>query len=275
MAVKKFKGPIAGFDNPKTKGTVFHPSQPSSGQANAPQNTTALGTVFIRTVLPYGKDKQILTFVSLLGDTAPRITDGYGGWSVVARPRDVGLLEWTGVNPLLVEIPFIIDAFEWGEMPGVGQDTESLIRTLERMAGIDEDVLEPPLLWWYANAPHDGDEAGHLQWVIESLEWGDTARNSAGNRIRQAGTVSLRQWTGDEFLTRSPGTKGTKPKSAKSNKGGHPGTYKVKEGDTLRKIAKKTLHNGNRWPEILRLNKDKKLRGGSDHLKKGMVLRIP
>ena len=207
-----------------------------------------------------------------LGRSEPRVVDGYAGWSLVTRYRRRALVEWAGSNPLLIQVTFMID--RWDDVgdgePGEGNDVENRVRQLERMAGLDEHQPEPPQVKWVANAPHDNDEAAHLTWVIESLEWeeGSALYNHAGNRVRQAGTLLLRQFESDEFLTTGAAlvTGENKGKGSKS-------TYRVREGDTLSKIAKNRLGNARRWPEILRLNKGK-IRD-PDKLKVDMVITLP
>lgn len=52
-----------------------------------------------------------------------------------------------------------------------------------------------------------------------------------------------------------------------------PNTYKVVKGDSLYKIAKAKLSNGNRWKEIYELNKDKIKNPNA--IQVGMVLKLP
>ncbi len=52
-----------------------------------------------------------------------------------------------------------------------------------------------------------------------------------------------------------------------------PNTYKVVKGDSLYKIAKAKLGNGNRWKEIYELNKDKIKNPNA--IQVGMVLKLP
>jgi nucleoid-associated protein YgaU len=51
------------------------------------------------------------------------------------------------------------------------------------------------------------------------------------------------------------------------------GTYVVEKGDTLYSIAAKVMGNGNRWRELLELNKDKLTK--PEELKIGMELKVP
>lgn len=205
------------------------------------------GRLWIRTV-GFKPQTEVRCY---LGETAPKVIDGYGGWTVIARNRNRGLTEWTGNNPLAVEITFLMD--DWSGQKSVEQD----MRDLERMAGLDEGMREPPRVHWDANAMHDNREAGQLLWIVEGLEW-DTnmSRNSDGETVRASGTLTVRQYVGDVFII------------AASQK-----TYKVVKGDTLMTIAKKKLGNASRWREIKNLNPGKVR--DPKHLKTGITLKLP
>lgn len=53
-----------------------------------------------------------------------------------------------------------------------------------------------------------------------------------------------------------------------------PATYRIGPGDTLSKIAAKTLGDGKQWEEIYRINRDK-IGANPEKLQMGMELRIP
>lgn len=53
-----------------------------------------------------------------------------------------------------------------------------------------------------------------------------------------------------------------------------PATYRIGPGDTLSKIAQKTMGDGKQWEEIYRINRDK-IGANPQKLQMGMELRIP
>lgn len=210
----------------------------------------------------------------LLGQGSPRVIDGYAKWVTVERKRKRAVTEWTGTNPLKIEIPLVIDyhtdPFELG-----GMRCEADIRTLERMAGLDyPGEVYPPEILWDANAPHDASEAGHLRWLVTDIQWGDAMWHPAGNRIRQSATIQLTQKVDDEFITVSGAQLQRKKKKKKS--AGKPAvkTYKVKAGDkSLRHIAARELGNANLWTIIADLQ-NPKIRD-PNNIKVGQILRMP
>lgn len=234
----------------------------------------ALGTLYIRTPELVPK----LSVTCLLGPTAPRVVGGYANWTLVSRRRRKALLEYEGKDPLLMEVPFLIDYLgdHNEDLPGTegpGERCERLCHELEFMAGIGLSLNEePPKLLWNANSPHDTEFNPYLLWVIEGgIEWDPMPiRNSIGKRIRQGGTFRLREWVGDEYISTAAELARAKA-TDKGLSGG--GTYTVRKGDTLQNIARQKLGDSSRWREIHKLNK-KKVRDPRK-LKVGTVLKIP
>lgn len=189
-----------------------------------------------------------LSLEVMMGDGTV-IATGYGGWEEVPRPRRVAMTVWNGIAPLRLAIPVLIDGLT------DGRSVEADVRLLERLAGLDEHVDEPPTLTVNANGaiPHDLKQEPHNRWVVELLEWGDALRQEDGQRIRQEGDLTLLQFIEDEHL-RDLKPPAHRRRKSKKGKHGH-GTYVVKRGDTLQSIAAKKLGSSKRWHDIAKLNK--------------------
>jgi hypothetical protein len=144
------------------------------------------------------------------GDGAPVVTGGYAKFMTVDRPQRTGLNVFSGYDPITITFPIVFEAF----LSGQGEQIEDDIATLERLAGrgvfkgagastppaVNVQVTDAggdtvPLL--PKNYQYDPDEnTNPPDWFIAGLDWDDhPIRNDAGNRIRQACTVTLTQRT--------------------------------------------------------------------------------
>lgn len=191
------------------------------------------------------------SFVCLLGDGAPEITAGYGGWEAIARARNVAFVQWNGRQPLTIKIPILFD--NWS----LGTSIEPDIRQLEKMAGAEINMKQPPLILIDSNGvvPHDAHDASQNDWVIAEIEWGDSDRNEHGNRVRQAATITLMEYNYDAVI----GGIGLRP-SAKSKRKAKAKTkrqpYVVRgSNETLVSIAHRVLGNSHLWRRIRDVNK--------------------
>src|SRR4051812_24965735 len=86
-----------------------------------------------RGVIPWGHVRlscgdPALRLVALLGPEAPTISAGLGGWTVIARPRDVGMTIWEGVEPYQLSLSLMLDG--WTRR----RSQEDGIRALTRVA---------------------------------------------------------------------------------------------------------------------------------------------
>jgi hypothetical protein len=204
-------------------------------------------------------------FRASFGDGAPLVTDGYGGWQVVNRPKAVGIVEWQGRNPLAIEIPFMIDYWLSGiENPGI--HCEGQVKSLERLCGVGMGH-QPPICRVDSQGviPYDYTLDKIKTWVVESVSWDrelELRRSDTGRRVRCGGTMTIRQFLTPQDILRQ--IKGT-------DKARVPKTYTVKHGDTLSKIANKFYSNPHKWKIIADANRIRDRR----HLKVGQVLKIP
>lgn len=205
----------------------------------------------------------VLTLISLYGEAAPKIVDGFGGWELVTIPHREALTQWTGKNPVAIELSLIIESPDYANHINCEKD----IKTLERLAGVDDPDDQPPIVHWSGHGPHDYSRNPGWEWFIETLEFDDAQGNRFGNRIRQPATVTLRRYNPGSYIKKRKNKKPPK-------KGAKKKTYKVKKSDLkggLQGIAKRQLGSAKRWRQIARLNKIR----DPKKIHVGQVLKMP
>jgi len=196
----------------------------------------------------------------LRGDGAPKMTGGGGGWSTVARPRRTALTQWTGRDPYRMDVPILFDG--WHDRRSVEKD----IARLNRMQ-MGHDYDPPPTVHIEGAVPIKG-----AKWVIESIDWGDDVIWSGGGAARRAAT-SGRYWRLRQdaivHLMQFQETTTIHITTVKFI----PNYYEVmKQGETLKSIAKAMYGNGNKWKDIQKANP--KIRD-PNKIKVHTKLRIP
>jgi len=204
-------------------------------------------------------------FWASFADGAPLVTEGYGGWQVVNRPRARGIVEWQGRNPIQIEIPFMIDYWLSGvDNPGI--HCEAQVTSLSRLCGVGGDK-QPPICRVDSQGviPYDYTLRKHLFWVVENVVWDrelELRHPTTGRRLRCGGTLTIRQFITQRDILRNikPNTKAAVPK-----------TYRVRHGDTLSKIANKMYHDPHMWKIIADANNIRDPR----NLKIDKVIKIP
>jgi len=208
-------------------------------------------------------------FTSFLGDGPALVTGGYGGWKVVSRPREIGIVEWEGRDPIAIDIPFLIYFYEEQVSAQPGQQCEEQVARLERLCGVGGHARPPVCVVDGGGlVPHDNTVARGLHlWVIENVSWDRSLeiRSAFGNgrRIRCGGNITIRQYlVADSIVKRlNSQSRAVTPKS-----------YVVKKGDTLSKIAVWMYNDSSKWKIIADAN------GKTDprkKLKAGERLKIP
>lgn len=218
-------------------------------------------------------------FSCRLGNDVPRVTDGYAGWAITQRPRQRGLTEWKGNNPLTMTIPVLFDAL-LDDARGIANSAYNLeqdIRKLEKMAGLDADTNEPPQVKFHANGavPNDEHDASQLTWVIYGIDWGDAVRNAYGNRVRAEATITVCQFVTDNQLSQSLAQKMKKPSGSGTTKPKHK-VHRVTKGETLSSIAAVEYGNGDKWRDIASANPiNGRARRDPKSVKVGELLKLP
>jgi LysM domain len=188
-----------------------------------------------------------------LGDGAPTPTAGIGGWDKVSRADRVSISDWTGVDPIELDIPVLLDGL--AEDRSVQAELDILVSL-----GLTADRTEPPPFTVTGPIPFSGTE-----FVLMSLDWGDNERNSSGVLIRQALTLHLMEHIEPDSI--APKTQAAKAKGSKTR------VYVVKgKKETLQSIAKSQLGDARRAKEIGKLNG---IRDTLEKLQPGQKIRLP
>jgi hypothetical protein len=199
-------------------------------------------------------DDPALTVICELGDAAPLITQGYGGWEEVDRPGRESITTWRGFKPLAIDLPILLDDH------AAGRSVEPSISILEALAGRGKLRTggRPPLVVVHTSGvmPYDAQDYPDLRWVIQTLDFDETETivNDHGNRVRAPVAVSLLQYVTDDRLQDAAFQARALIRARRG--GGARRRYTVKEGETLVSIARRELGDGGRWPEIAHLNRD-------------------
>jgi hypothetical protein len=205
-------------------------------------------------------DRYFYTFVDsngttvrvLRGDAPPRMTDGGGGWSTVARPRRVGLTLWQGRNPYAMDVPILFDGFATGE------SVEDDIARLNQMQ-MGDDFNPPPSVTISGAVPIKG-----ATWVM-TVDWGDNVFWEQGGdgdpyRTRQDAVVHLTEFEPEKRLV-------------VTGKSTLPNIYIVtRGGETMKTIARAIYGHTSKWTKIKEANP--KVRD-PNKLPIGTKLRIP
>jgi hypothetical protein len=186
----------------------------------------------------------------LLGPEPWRMTAGAGGWDVTARPRQVGMTTWNGVEPFQVELSLMFDGY------AAGRSQEPALRRLLVVARGDEST--PPGILTIDGLPLPADE-----WVIEGLSFGDAILRRDGSRVRQLVTLTLREHVDPSYLQLRRGAlQGTKGKTR---------VITAHKDDTAARIARRQHC---KWTDLRALNPTV-VKKANAVIKTGTKLRAP
>jgi LysM domain len=187
----------------------------------------------------------------LMGEEPPAYTGGFGGWEITPRPRQIGMTTWQGTEPLTLTLSLMLDGLR------ARQTQEPVLRKLYAVARGDDD--SPPGVLRIAGIPLIAD-----RWVIDELELGDAILHpNGGARIRQALTLTLREYVPPTYLRRY-----LQPSSKRKSKAK---TITVKRGDTPTTIARRARCT---WTDLRELNPGVVTKA-NQKLKPGSKLRVP
>jgi hypothetical protein len=195
----------------------------------------------------------------LMQEEGPQITGGYAKWEDITRRERKSLTDWTGTDPYRMSLPLRLDGWRTNEM------IEPNINAIENLARPESGLgeVKPPV--FRVRIPGQVPRGYNAWlWVAETITWGPyIKRDSDGKRLRQDVTIDCLEFVDPDVIVIRKYYKG-------KNKVWR---YKTKKGDTMKKIAANQLHNGNRWPEIKRMND--KYRDPNRVFKTGTSLKLP
>lgn len=183
------------------------------------------------------------TVISVLLDAAsPKLTDGFGGWETVDRPRRVALTRFKGINPVRQDLAILFEGVN------EGKSQEVAITNLERMAQQTGDLSEPAKITLGGTALRKD-----LTWVIESIDMDDqrtmwTKQGGFPVRIRQAAVVHLLEFVDDSVIVTAP----SPAVMAKPSPGGK--TLTTPQGMTLKQIAALEYNDPDKYTLIIDAN---------------------
>lgn len=194
-----------------------------------------------------------LNILGPLGPEPPNVTAGFGGYEIVNRPRQVGMVIWNGVEPYQLTFSMFLEGFK------EGRSVESAITSLRQCAHGTTGEPGTVIVYGIPNLPA-------TDWVIEGLEFDtdSTIRNRSMEIIRQKVTFTLREDIDPEYeKLREQALMGRKPGWT---------MYKVKKGDTPASIARKLKVSS--W-FILRRGNPGVITKAGQNLKDGSQIRVP
>lgn len=200
-----------------------------------------------------------LDYAVAMGDGAPLITGGYGGWTSVDRPDDISFTEWPGSEPVRQSVPIVFSGLKWGE------SQEEEIREILKLA---RHKGEPPPVFTIHGAIHHK----KLRWVMESVEFGDPIRSKkTGKVIFQPMTLNIMEYIDpDEIKLRRK--KKRKKKHDKERRRGS--VHRAKQGDTMVKMAVRFYRDRKKW-RLIRAANPRLPRDPRKVIPKGTKVKIP
>jgi nucleoid-associated protein YgaU len=243
-----------GRAHPTATGGTLAPST-KGGPAGGKPSTVPTLAVPLGSVRIWSENPEY-SIQAPQGDAVPQVTGRVGGWNQQDRPRRKSLTIYNGVPGFQVVLAVMFDKFK------DEGSVEPELRSLERMATVNRGDTEPPTVGFDAGGSiaHDATNDPDIQYATEEEKviWRED-----GRRCRQMVTVTLIEKVEDEHIQVTS--------SAQRKRSGHPKTYVVKKGDTLKKIALRFYKDARKAKVIQKANKIR----DPNHLKVGQKIRLP
>ncbi|BBH17506.1 hypothetical protein Back2_17930 [Nocardioides baekrokdamisoli] len=141
----------------------------------------------------------------------PGLSGGVGGWTSVARPRQVAATSWAGGTEKTLRLPVILDGVEAGGT-GIDRSVEHRCAVLMSWGNAMTNAPEPP---WLTIQGVPG-VSPHERWVLQDIAWADALINGHGQRIQQAMELAFTSYVPPK-KTKSP-AQGSRRRTSKGKK---------------------------------------------------------
>ena len=205
--------------------------------------------------------------VAKLSGPAQVISHHSEGWQQIQRMWKYSFTEWQGGPGYEVDIPVMFDQYTINAGHGVAMNSvEASIAKLETLIEKIPDKPRTPIFTFDAKGavPHDKTRDPTRLWVMggtTTWEQDSTIINPSNDRTRQMVLIQAWEWIPDQ-VTQANNLLPTRSV---------PKTYKIKQGDTLVKIAVYFYGDGSKWRQIAQLNNLK----DPNHPKVGKIIKLP
>lgn len=193
----------------------------------------------------------------LLGADRPKVIRGYGGWGQTEREGRRSVATFGGQETLAYSVTIRLDRTHGR---GRDQDVARQMASLERLCGYPAGP--PPVVNFAANVAHDQDDEPGLEWLCESLEWGDSVATDAGVLVWQEATLIL--GVDERAEVKDPG------RAAFAR-------HELHKGQNLREFARRWLGDASRWKDVASLNRENRRcpQGPEHRAARAVTLLVP
>lgn len=179
-----------------------------------------------------------LSLTVLAGEQSPLISNGYGSWDKVQRPRRSSILRYKGRDLFLQDITLRFDGFK------NTTSQEGPIAILEKMATQAVNLALPPKIKLSGIALHK-----EKTWVIDDITWSgqDMLATIGGDivRIRADCTVHLCEYIDDTIIS-TPSSPAISKQTGKKKV-----TITTPKGMTLKQIAMAQYKDATRGVQLI------------------------
>lgn len=211
---------------------------PAGPTANPPKKTGAAPNVLL-TMTPHspngapGQYRPVL--LGLAGDPPILPVSSSGGWQVVDRPKQIAATQWFDRSLWSINLVCYIDPSVTHASTTPDSDVEQLMSWIDAPS-VTAAVIQPPTIT--LGGPLKA--ANRFTWVIYGIQFDEAIRDFQTGALRSQ-KVNITLYEYNPPFPSSDVKKSPAKTATKASKTGATKTYRVKEGDTLAKIARREM----------------------------------